>query len=120
MWIAALLEQDRDIQISTIRHFILSPSRVSETPSRKSFPSVGTLNDSSNESSLGDEDDNDESRYPDVEQDELLGGIEKTETILRAEDWKAYLRTIMEEEHNQSDSNSEVEELTNAMFDNFL
>ena len=91
---------------------------MSETPSGKSFPSVGTLSDSPLESSFGDQDDNDESRYPHVEQDELLGGIENTETIFRAENWKAYIRTMMEEEHNQSDSNSEVEELTNEIAEN--
>lgn len=77
------------------------------------------MSDSSLESSLDDENDNDESRYPDVEQDELLGGIENTETIPCAEDWKAYLKTIKEEEHNQSDSNSEIEELTNEIAENF-
>ena len=119
LWIPALLGQDRDIQISTIKHFILSPSHVSKTSSGKLLPSRGTLSDSSLESSLDDENDNDESRYPNVEQDELLGGIENTETIPCAEDWKAYLKTIKEEEHNQSDSNSEIEELTNEIAENF-
>ena len=118
LWIPALLGQDKDIQISTISHFILSPSHVSETPSGKSLPSVGTLSDSSLESSLDDAYDNDESSSQDVEQDELLGGIENTETILRAEDWKAYLKTIKEKEHNQSDSNSEIEEFINEIAEN--
>ena len=118
LWIPALLGQDRDIQISTIRNFILSPSYVSETPSGKSCPSVGTLSNSSLESSLDDEGDNDEYSYPDVEQDELLGGMENTETILGKEDWRAYLKTIKEEEHSQSDSNSEIEELTNEIAEN--
>ena len=118
LWIPALLEQKTDIQISTIRHFILSPSHVFETPSGNSLPSVGTLSDSSPESSLDDEDDNDESSYPDVKQAELFDEIENTETILRSEYSKAYFKTVKEKEHNQSDSNSEIEELTNEIAEN--
>lgn len=69
---------------------------------------MGTLSQSSVESNIDEEDSN-----ITLEQNELLDGIENVETILREEDWKVYRRTIQEEEYNQSDSNSEMEELIN-------
>ena len=69
---------------------------------------MGTLSQSSVESNIDEEDSN-----ITLEQNELLDGIENVEIILREEDWKVYRRTIQEEEYNQSDSNSEMEELIN-------
>ena len=115
LWIPALLVQDRNVQISTLRSFISSPSYVSENPCEASLTSVGTLSQSSVESDLDDEDSNDKSSYPNntFEQNELPDGIGNSETIFREEDWEAYRKTIQEEEYNQSDSNSEMEELIN-------
>lgn len=103
-----MLEQERNVQLSTLRYFILSPSYVSKNPCEEQSTSVGTLSQSSVESNIDEEDSN-----ITLEQNELLDGIENVETILREEDWKVYRRTIQEEEYNQSDSNSEMEELIN-------
>lgn len=108
LWIPALLEQERNVQLSTLRYFILSPSYVSKNPCEEQSTSVGTLSQSSVESNIDEEDSN-----ITLEQNELLDGIENVEIILREEDWKVYRRTIQEEEYNQSDSNSEMEELIN-------
>ena len=115
LWIPALLEQDRNVQISTLKDFILSPSCVSKNPCGKLSTSVGTLSQCSVESNLDDEDSNDKSNYPnnDFEQTELLEAITSAEMILRVGDWKAYKNTIQGEEYNQSDSNSDMEEPTN-------
>ena len=78
---------------------------------------MGTSSQSSIESNLDDEDSNDKSSYAtkDFEQNELLDGMVNAEIILREEEWKAYRKTILEEEYNQSDSNSEMEELINEI-----
>ena len=75
LWISALMEQDKDTQISSIRHFISSGSYVSEVSnlSKKnstSITSIGTISSSSLESDLDCQDSSDESKYTDIKQTE--------------------------------------------------
>ena len=72
LWISALMAQDKDSQISTIKNFILSGSNVSEVSnlSKKnsiSITSIGTISTSSFESDSDDMDSHNESKDSDTE-----------------------------------------------------
>ena len=95
LWFPALREQDRDVQLSTIRNFILKGSCESKNRSGDFFStSQGTESQSSLESN-SDEEHGDDDSNPIVEQDELF--------------WKTYSTTLMNATYNQSDSDSEME-----------
>ena len=94
LWFPALREQDIGVQLSTIRNFILKCSCESENRSGEFSTSQGTESQSSLESN-SDEERSDDNSNPIVEQDE--------------QSWNAYSITLINEEYNQSDSDSEME-----------
>ena len=94
LWFPALKEQDIDVQLSTIRNFILKSSCESENRSRNFSSSQGTESQSSSECT-SDEEHIEEESNPIVEQDETY--------------WNDYPTFLLNEGHNQSDSDSEME-----------